>query len=768
WIFPTGSRKALFLKFYPAFNKRNKLIRKILRLLSTTGLHSLLTQKLSNKELSKLLGYSPSELTQKEDFALFTGTVGPNRKILLYEQNEDAIFSKVAYGENAPKLIENEFRVLEYLSQKCPKYFWFPKLFSFKQGVLKTHELKITESSHLWTSAHTKFITELYSWGVQELEVKNLLPKKKLIVDCNDPEAREPLEQLHKCLTTSTELLKKKACKLKTAFGHGDFCPWNTGLEGVKLQVLDWELAGNYPMLYDFFHFVVQHEILNTGSSARAIFRKMRDFVCREDVRVLLDAYQIDWRQQFLAYLIKVSTYYAQVYAEQSSLHPQAFRLIEIWGQLLELGNAYLKESSFRKQFIRNLFAELADTDYALMKFFEEDIESLKEESDLDFFMNISDFSRVQELISSSLLISHKRVKKYSYMHSMEVFFWDGSFLSIDLISQLKRRSFEYLKIDEVIDHAHPNEFGIKLPAAQDNFRYIAYFYTLNGAEVPQHYKAAYWHHFKSNTTDKKARELNPYFSAGDLNSKQEKLDAEVQALPQNQAYSAIRNQLLYFLDRLRKVLRRDSFTLTLSGVDGAGKSTLIGRLKERLEKKYRREVVVLRHRPSLLPILSSFLYGKKKAEQAAAERLPREGKNKSYLSSYLRFFYYLLDYFLGEIYIWSRHRSRGKVILYDRYYFDFISDPKRSNLRLHKGFTKFIYRWIKKAEVNVFLYAPVEEILARKQELQASEIESLSHSYQELFEEFESNYKQRYVNLNNVDLEASLDLIENLYAKAA
>ena len=107
-------------------------------------------------------------------------------------------------------------------------------------------------------------------------------------------------------------------------------------------------------------------------------------------------------------------------------------------------------------------------------------------------------------------------------------------------------------------------------------------------------------------------------------------------------------------------------------------------------------------------------------------------------------------------------------MILYDRYYFDFISDPKRSNLRLHRSFTKFMYRWIKKAEVNVFLYAPVEEILARKQELKAPEIVSLSHSYRELFEEFQRSYKQSYINLNNLDLEESLDLIETLYVKAA
>ena len=206
-----------------------------MRVLAATGMQKLFTQKISDKDLSKLLGYTPSELTDVKDFALFTGTAGPNRKILLYEPTDDAYFSKIALGENAPKLIENEFRVLESLNQKRPKSFWFPKLFSFKFGVLKTHELKIKESSQQWTPGHSRFLEEIYAWGVQSVEAHTLFADELLNVDCVDPGAEQALKQLHKSLTASTELLRKQAFKLKTAFGHGDFCPWNTGLEGAKL-----------------------------------------------------------------------------------------------------------------------------------------------------------------------------------------------------------------------------------------------------------------------------------------------------------------------------------------------------------------------------------------------------------------------------------------------------------------------------------------------------------------------------------------------------
>lgn len=55
---------------------------------------------------------------------------------------------------------------------------------------------------------------------------------------------------------------------------------------------------------------------------------------------------------------------------------------------------------------------------------------------------------------------------------------------------------------------------------------------------------------------------------------------------------------------------------ITFSGVDGAGKTTILTKVKELIEDKYKKEVVVLRHRPSILPILSAIKHGKKKLKR--------------------------------------------------------------------------------------------------------------------------------------------------------
>ena len=90
--------------------------------------------------------------------------------------------------------------------------------------------------------------------------------------------------------------------------------------------------------------------------------------------------------------------------------------------------------------------------------------------------------------------------------------------------------------------------------------------------------------------------------------------------------------------------MRNNISIITFSGVHGAGKTTVLRSVINFLKlKQYK--IKELRHRPSILPILSAIKYGKKKASEKTLEVPPRSGKNKSYISSLLRFSYYLIDY---------------------------------------------------------------------------------------------------------------------------
>ena len=95
---------------------------------------------------------------------------------------------------------------------------------------------------------------------------------------------------------------------------------------------------------------------------------------------------------------------------------------------------------------------------------------------------------------------------------------------------------------------------------------------------------------------------------------------------------------------------------VTFSGIDGAGKSSIISAVQPLIEKTFRRPVVVLRHRPSVLPILSAWKLGKEQAEKASVAKLPRTGTNQSKMGSLIRFFYYYSDYLFGQYYVFWKY----------------------------------------------------------------------------------------------------------------
>ncbi|MBL4669463.1 MAG: hypothetical protein JKY30_09415 [Flavobacteriales bacterium] len=123
----------------------------------------------------------------------------------------------------------------------------------------------------------------------------------------------------------------------------------------------------------------------------------------------------------------------------------------------------------------------------------------------------------------------------------------------------------------------------------------------------------------------------------------------------------------------------------------------------------------------------------------------------------------------VGQVYVYFKYVLRGKIVLYDRYYFDFINDAKRSNIQLNRSFLKALYRLVFKPKLNFFLYADAETILARKKEMIAPEIDQLTILYKRLFGQMSKEYKgSHYTIIENKELDVTLDTIMKSYAKLA
>jgi thymidylate kinase len=107
----------------------------------------------------------------------------------------------------------------------------------------------------------------------------------------------------------------------------------------------------------------------------------------------------------------------------------------------------------------------------------------------------------------------------------------------------------------------------------------------------------------------------------------------------------------------------------------------------------------------------------------------------------------------------------RGYTVIYDRYYFDFIGDAKRSNLRLNKKLVTWLYAFIYKPKLNVLLYASPEVILKRKMELKEEDIKKLTHDYRFLFNKLSmENANSKYLSIENIDRAKTLNTIVQEY----
>ncbi len=429
-----------------------------------------------------------------------------------------------------------------------------------------------------------------------------------------------------------------------------------------------------------------------------------------------------------------------------------------------------------RQIFISSFFKDTLKSDYVLLKFSDENISKLDQHTDLDILIQKKYFDEINTAIKNDpSILKIKRESKAS-MVQLFIFFYDGSFLQMDFLFGFYRKTLEYLNREEVLEHATYNSDQVLVCANHHLLEHILIFQLLNFAGIPKKYISFFkslppeeytnllkYLNVKYNFELSSIDELSEF----DFN-KMIKIQAVLSLQKENRGIGRFRNTLKYWGDIVRSIGNKRGFTITFSGVDGAGKSTIIAEIKEVLEEKFRKNVVVIRHRPSLLPILSAYKHGKKKAEKIAADTLPRQGNNKSTAASAIRFAYYYMDYLFGQFYVKVKYHWRGYAVLYDRYYFDFIIDGRRSNIDLPHGIPRFFYNFIYQPPLNLFLYADPETILQRKKELPSHSIVELTKNYKSLFENLSQKQSKtnRYIALENIDKEQTLKTIIDHYVE--
>lgn len=425
--------------------------------------------------------------------------------------------------------------------------------------------------------------------------------------------------------------------------------------------------------------------------------------------------------------------------------------------------------NSLRQNILLSLFNEGLDgIKYVLLKHICGPIVNLPKSSDIDVLVEPSDSSKIITYLQGHSDVAAIKRQVGEKMIQLFILLKDGSFLQVDLLFDFIRKGVIYLDKKSVFD-ASRKVNGIKVYSPNLLAEHVLLFNYLNHSGINSSYTRFLE---KNGEPSQILKEINEKYGTAFTSLQQfEKFDQKeatkmIETIDKDSINSPLKKltrKMTYSGITLSRLLNPPGKIITFSGVDGAGKSTIISKMVQKIENDFDKNVVVLRHRPGILPILSSYKYGKQEAEKRAADRMPRQGSNKSSLGSIFRFGYYYMDYLFGQFYVRAKYTSKGYYVLFDRYYFDFVADMKRSNIQLPRGLTKWFYRFVQKADLNFFLYAKPEVILARKQELDAESINTLTADYLSLFEEFNGNNKeQKYIPIENNILNETLGTIQS------
>ena len=181
--------------------------------------------------------------------------------------------------------------------------------------------------------------------------------------------------------------------------------------------------------------------------------------------------------------------------------------------------------------------------------------------------------------------------------------------------------------------------------------------------------------------------------------------------------------------------------TVALIGPDGCGKSTVAQAVVNTLRHVYlTADPKRLHLRPGFLPPLRDLLRPSRWRQDPHASSpntSPHEQAPDGSVGSLARLLYYASDYVVGHYSTVAPHaRWKRSLVVFERYYYDLIVDPKRMRIDMPDGVAKALLPWIPKPDVVLLLDAPPEMIHARKPELPPYEVARQIKAYRTLVDE--------------------------------
>ena len=132
------------------------------------------------------------------------------------------------------------------------------------------------------------------------------------------------------------------------------------------------------------------------------------------------------------------------------------------------------------------------------------------------------------------------------------------------------------------------------------------------------------------------------------------------------------------------------------------------------------------------MPELGVLLGKKEKTDKPIVVTNPHAQKPSGLIGSVFRWGYYLLDYTLGYMKsVFPRIRTKSKVFIFDRYYYDYYIDQRRSRTSLPHWILRIGECVVPTPDIILCLGGDPQKIYSRKPETSLEEVARQTHVLQ-------------------------------------
>lgn len=168
---------------------------------------------------------------------------------------------------------------------------------------------------------------------------------------------------------------------------------------------------------------------------------------------------------------------------------------------------------------------------------------------------------------------------------------------------------------------------------------------------------------------------------------------------------------------KLKRYVNYKGIMVSFIGTDGTGKSTIIQGLSSILENTFNDSQIKYYHwRPK-------YIKGPKK-EKISNTMEPHKKKPYNKVVSLLKFLYFNLDYIIGYWMSVRIHLGKNELVVFDRYYYDYLVDKYRYRLDINDTILKIFSHIIPKPNITFLLIGDAKTLYERKKELPIEEVQ--------------------------------------------